>query len=154
MLALALLITIPRPGAAQITVLPAPSYVPPLPSGVVAVDAFDNGATVRLGVGDDLLIRLPANLFTGYRWVGVQNNPGILASVDPFDVAGIPSVSMPRVFVVGRSTPYQRFRLRAVQPGATTVALAYYGPVPSAPLAIYQLNVLVAPPGVVLPDLE
>ncbi|MDA1004529.1 MAG: protease inhibitor I42 family protein [Chloroflexi bacterium] len=79
----------------------------------------DNGATVRLAQGGTLLVALPSNPSTGYRWWVAEGSGAALELIDVRYVP--PGSTMPVVGAAGTEV----FRFRAVAPGVTSLVLDY-----------------------------
>lgn len=88
------------------------------PSEVQLTQA-DNGATVRLAQGGTLLVALPSNPSTGYRWWVAAGSGAALELVDVRYVP--PGSTMPVVGAPGTEV----LQFRAVTPGVTSLVLEY-----------------------------
>jgi inhibitor of cysteine peptidase len=88
------------------------------PSEVQLTQA-DNGATVRLARGGTLLVALPSNPSTGYRWWVAEGSGTALELVDVRYVP--PGSTMPVVGAPGTEV----LQFRAVAPGVTALVLDY-----------------------------
>ena len=75
----------------------------------------DNGKSLDVRVGDEILVMLAENPTTGYRWALEPVDGGVLRSEgDTFEMAADPAIG---------SGGTHRFRLAARAPGETTIAL-------------------------------
>ena len=81
-----------------------------------AVTQSQNGETIALPKGESLTIELPGNPTTGYEWTVAQLDPAFLRLAD--------STYAPDSSAIGSGGTYT-FRFETLQPGATTLALAY-----------------------------
>lgn len=102
---------------------------------VITLGPGANGTHVSLHRGEALVLRLPGNATTGYRWV-VTRTPPSLHLVRTTYVA-------PKAGVVGRGGTYV-FRFSAL-PGSGTLLLDYRRPweKQAAPLRTFRLTVRV-----------
>jgi inhibitor of cysteine peptidase len=55
----------------------------------VTLGADDNGRTVHVHVGDHILVILPENPTTGFRWEVATPNSGVLEAQDPAGTEGV-----------------------------------------------------------------
>lgn len=90
------------------------------PRTITLTDA-DNGSSINLNPGDNLVIRLSSNRTTGYSWSVGMNNPGILSTV------GEPSYQAPDSTMMG-APGAQVFRFRAAGGGGENLSLLYQRP--------------------------
>jgi len=88
-------------------------------AATIVVGPRANGTTVRLRVGDSLVVRLPGNPTTGYRWVVAQRPPALRL------VASRYAPSLPTR--LGRGGTYT-FRFEAGVTGSGRLRLAYRRP--------------------------
>jgi inhibitor of cysteine peptidase len=109
----------------------------PPPSGLILTEA-DNGQTVSAVVGEPIAINLRSNPSTGYAWSltstngdsVVTNGPATYTS-DPGGGAGVGGTFL--------------FPFAGVNPGQTTLALAYYQPWnPASPAQTFLVTISVA----------
>lgn len=81
-----------------------------------AITQSQNGETIALAKGESLAIQLPGNPTTGYEWTVAQLDPAFLRLAD--------SSYAPDSSALGSGGTYT-FRFETLQPGATSLALAY-----------------------------
>lgn len=108
--------------AAATALVAAPSVTTPQAGArVVPVTEQANGTTLRMRVGDSVVLTLEANMTTGYAWSFVARGHPVLSVVSarylpPHSGPGHPILGAGGVFVS---------RLAVVRTGRCTVALAY-----------------------------
>jgi inhibitor of cysteine peptidase len=84
-------------------------------ASTVAVTSSDNGKSVDVRVGDEILVILAENPTTGYRWKLEPADGSVLGSGgDTFEMAADPAIG---------SGGAHHFRFAARAPGRTTIAL-------------------------------
>lgn len=86
---------------------------------VVELTKADDGTTITVSRGDEIVVRLDENPTTGYRWRVHGSEGGVVAAGDSFALA--PNA---RFGTGGERT----FRFRADQPGAARVELTRLQP--------------------------
>ena len=97
----------------------------------ILVNEAHNRRSVKLAVGDTLIVALPTNPGTGYSWQVVSKSKSVLARVGSITRAkGVKSVRL------GARTQ-KRFFFSAIKPGRTRLRLVYRQPfertMPNAP---------------------
>jgi inhibitor of cysteine peptidase len=88
-----------------------------------ALTEKDNGRTLCLKPREELLITLPANPTTGYRWEAAE--PGDNPAVQLIAVGFMPSAAPYGAIGAGG---VERFRIRLLKPGRFAVAFVYRRP--------------------------
>jgi inhibitor of cysteine peptidase len=109
-----------------------------LPGGALRLNQGDNGRSSTLAVGQELIVTLPSNPSTGYRWQVTAGDATVLAQAGEAQYA---SEGIPRPGSGGTET----FRFRAVAAGSTMLRLSYapsYDP-SAAPAETFDLSVTV-----------
>jgi len=87
----------------------------------MVVGERDANREVRIASGDRLIVRLGAQLGTGYGWQIVENDPSRL------EPSGRPDLETSKGDIPGGSQ-YQRFRFTARKPGMVRLVLRYARP--------------------------
>lgn len=95
----------------------------------VVLNQGNNGETVKLRIGDEIMLQLPENATTGYRWY-IDRAEGVEEVVDEETSASAPSTPSPsspeeRNPIMGRGG-LREFRFRATKAGKGRLALKYY----------------------------
>jgi inhibitor of cysteine peptidase len=108
----------------------------PVGSQSVTVTDTDNGRTVRVAVGGNLIVRLAANPSTGYQWKAVGRIAACLQA------AGSPEYEGPPTSRPGAGGA-QVFLYRAVRPCRIQLLFQYRRPWEGWPIKSYTINVLV-----------
>lgn len=99
--------------------------------------AADNGATVQMAVGEELVVQLESNPSTGYGWQVTGGDAAVLAQQGD------------AVYTAGGTAPgspgTEAFRFRGVAAGSTTLALGYSRPFEpdNPPAATFAVQVTV-----------
>lgn len=101
----------------------------------IVINGAHNGRSVKLAVGDTLVVVLPSNAGTGYAWQVVRKSKGVLASVGSTTKArAVKSVRL-------GSRRQKRFVFRAIEPGNSRLRLVYRRPFeqvqPAATFEVY-----------------
>ena len=103
----------------------------------IKVNETQNGTTVELAHGDELVITLEGNPTTGYQWEMLPNSEGVV------ELQGDPEYKSGGK-LAGSGGQY-KFAFKAIKAGATTVNLKYYrsfeADVP--PIQTYTINITV-----------
>ena len=85
----------------------------------LTVTAADNGSTVQVGAGGDLLLELRGNPSTGYRWQVSANDDSILLPVAAWFVPDSDLVGAPGL---------EKFSFHVMAPGTASLRLVYSRP--------------------------
>ncbi len=125
--------------ALLLLLLGACSNRPPAPQKVTAEQ---NGKTITLRPGQEVIILLEANPTTGYAWEVAQVDEGILQQIG--ETGYTPEATSPGVVGAGGTAA---FRFQAVAQGTTTLQLAYRRPweTDKPPATTFTLTVRVRP---------
>ena len=99
----------------------------------------DDGSTLSLSPGQVLLVRLPSNPTTGYRWKVVAIDEVVLKQVGEAEFTPYQTGRIPLAGAGGT----ELFRFRAVGPGKTTLRLEYVRPWEKGVPAVKQYALLV-----------
>jgi inhibitor of cysteine peptidase len=111
------------PAGAIAAVARAPGQQPPQQNPWQEIVRTDNGKRIRAPLGRYVLIRLPGNPTTGFRWqTATLNGQSVRLLGEPQYVA-----APAKPGVVGTGGTFF-FKFQAVQPGATTIKLVYVRP--------------------------
>jgi inhibitor of cysteine peptidase len=113
----------PTPPTAAATPL-APQTAPAAAAGqAVEIGKADSGKRLRVTLGQPIVLRLPGNPTTGYRWqIAAAAGQAVRVVGDP--TYSVPPAAAGRVGAGGSFT----FRLQAAQQGSTTLKLFYVRP--------------------------
>ncbi len=84
---------------------------------VVALSPSDDGRTVTVDVGDDVVVRLPESPTTGYRWEIVRADPPLTVADDAFELGAEPRIG---------SGGERLITIRADRPGTGRIELKHW----------------------------
>lgn len=107
---------------AAAAVVPASAHAPAVVAAApmtLTVTVADNGGTVQVGAGGDLLVELPGNPSTGYLWQVIANDDSILLPITEWFE---PDSNMPG------SPGLEKFSFHVMAPGTASMRLVYSQP--------------------------
>jgi predicted secreted protein len=92
----------------------------------ITITEKDNESKVKITSGGILILKLKANLTTGYAWHIVRNNPNLLELLGEPDVEPIAEDTKKEKIPLVGEPQYLVFRFRAQSSGTNTLELHYF----------------------------
>lgn len=92
----------------------------------ITITEKDNESKIKITSGGILILKLKANLTTGYAWHIVRNNPNLLELLGEPDVEPIAEDTKKEKIPLVGQPQYLVFRFRAQSSGTNTLELHYF----------------------------